>query len=404
MSLVDEQSLDFGSGSPSSSTSSSNTSPSATKNERCVGCGSSVAIRVHYGASSCHGCKAFFRRSVFESRSYICSAQNRCDVRNESRNRCRSCRLQSCLKGGMNPKQVREERSRQERATFDMESSSANPANDQQLTKFLCSLEKQTESLSDDDVKGDDVMCGWSRDISLKFGLHNPHLVIKRTPLDWSCSRVMKATDIYSQWYRAFVFHADWAMGIPDFRRLSIDDQTKLFKENFMSFGWIAYAYKCYKLNYQEVGIPVGNGAYIPYADAEQNEMETQWIASYGVVCKKLVDLVVKPMIELEVDDEEYCLLKAILLFEKGSVLSDNGAATCARIRDHLLGELGAHLERRFVQLSPSQRTVRAFKSTLLLPNLVYVGQVESSVINHLDANDLQQLSGIPMELFSENR
>ncbi|VDL69993.1 unnamed protein product [Nippostrongylus brasiliensis] len=277
----------------------------------------------------------------------------------------------------MNPKQVREERSRQERATFDMESSGANPANDQQLTKFLCSLEKQTESLSDDDVKGDDVMCGWSRDISLKFGLHNPHLVIKRTPLDWSCSRVMKATDIYSQWYRAFVFHADWAMGIPDFRRLSIDDQTKLFKENFMSFGWIAYAYKCYKLNYQEVGIPVGNGAYIPYADAEQNEMETQWIASYGVVCKKLVDLVVKPMIELEVDDEEYCLLKAILLFEK---------------------------ERRFAQLSPAQRTVRAFKSTLLLPNLVYVGQVESSVINHLDANDLQQLSGIPMELFSENR
>lgn len=36
----------------------------------------------------------------------------------------------------------------------------------------------------------------------------------------------MEAKDIYSQWYRAFVFHADWAMGIPDFRELSLEDQV----------------------------------------------------------------------------------------------------------------------------------------------------------------------------------
>lgn len=50
--------------------------------------------------------------------------------------------------------------------------------------------------------------------------------------------------------------------------------QTKLFKQNFMSFGWIAYAFKCYQHNQQTVGIPLGNGAYIPYGDEEQRELE----------------------------------------------------------------------------------------------------------------------------------
>ncbi|KIH58728.1 hypothetical protein ANCDUO_11062 [Ancylostoma duodenale] len=48
---------------------------------------------------------------------------------------------------------------------------------------FLCALEKQTEMLTDDDVKGNDVMGEWSRDISITFGLQNPHLVIKRSPV-----------------------------------------------------------------------------------------------------------------------------------------------------------------------------------------------------------------------------
>ncbi|KHJ75567.1 hypothetical protein OESDEN_08841 [Oesophagostomum dentatum] len=140
--------------------------------------------------------------------------------------------------------------------------------------------------------------------------------------MDWSCSRVMEANDVYKQWYRAFVFHADWAMGIPDFRVLSLEDQTALFKQNFMTFGWIAYAFKCYQLNQQALGIPLGNGAYIPYNDEEQKRMDARWVVSYGVVCKKLMDLVVKPMIELDMDEEEYCILKALGLFQQGKKTS----------------------------------------------------------------------------------
>ena len=36
----------------------------------------------------------------------------------------------------------------------------------------------------------------------------------------------MNSADLYSQWYRAFVLHADWAMGVPDFRVLPLNDQV----------------------------------------------------------------------------------------------------------------------------------------------------------------------------------
>ncbi|KAK6749252.1 hypothetical protein RB195_001700 [Necator americanus] len=402
-----EDSLDMAAVSPSTS----NGSPtSAMKRDRCVGCGSESSIRVHYGASSCHGCKAFFRRSVFEGRNYICSADNNCDITNESRNRCRACRLRNCLEGGMNPKHVREERNKQDRIerTLDVQCSDSESGKRQSeehpLTMFLCALEKQTEMLTDDDVKGNDVMGEWSRDISITFGLQNPQLVIKRSPMDWSCTRIMEANDLYKQWYRAFVLHADWAMGIPDFRVLSLSDQTKLFKQNFMTFGWIVYAFKCYQHNQHAVGIPLGNGAYIPYSDEEQKRMEQRWVASYGVVCKKLMDLIVKPMIELDMAEEEYCLLKALSLFQQDCLLSENGALICSRVRDRLLEGLSTHIERRFANLSPIQRSIRALKSTLLLPTLSYIGQVESSVIQHLSPTDLQQLSGVPMELVGSVR
>ncbi|VDM84825.1 unnamed protein product, partial [Strongylus vulgaris] len=93
----------------------------------------------------------------------------------ESRNRCRACRLRNCLEGGMNPKHVREERNKQERIERPSEvqcsdsETGRRPYEENSLTSFLCALEKQTEMLTDDDVKGNDVMGEWSRDISITF-------------------------------------------------------------------------------------------------------------------------------------------------------------------------------------------------------------------------------------------
>ena len=55
----------------------------------------------HYGASSCDGCKGFFRRSVRKSHVYTCRFQRSCVVDKDKRNQCRYCRLRKCFRAGM---------------------------------------------------------------------------------------------------------------------------------------------------------------------------------------------------------------------------------------------------------------------------------------------------------------
>ena len=55
----------------------------------------------HYGASSCDGCKGFFRRSVRKNHVYTCRFQRNCTIDKDKRNQCRYCRLKKCFRAGM---------------------------------------------------------------------------------------------------------------------------------------------------------------------------------------------------------------------------------------------------------------------------------------------------------------
>ncbi|XP_038557132.1 hepatic nuclear factor 4, beta isoform X4 [Micropterus salmoides] len=64
----------------------------------------------HYGASSCDGCKGFFRRSIRNNHAYSCRFNKECIVDKDKRNQCRYCRLRKCLKAGMRKEAVQNER------------------------------------------------------------------------------------------------------------------------------------------------------------------------------------------------------------------------------------------------------------------------------------------------------
>ncbi|KAK0398075.1 hypothetical protein QR680_002417 [Steinernema hermaphroditum] len=324
-------------------------------NQACVGCGSTTSIRVHYGAASCHGCKAFFRRSVFDGRNYRCHAKGNCDINNDA---------------------------------------------DLAFAAYILTIDRNCELINDHNVSSEDtnIIEKWGRDVSLKCGLQNPQLVTKRTPLNWRCERIMQDDDLYAAWYRNFVLLADWCMSIPCFKMLSQEDQTVLFRKNFMMFGWLHFAFKI-KNNGDWIGLPIGNGSYIPYSDEGLEQMEVKWARTYGVICKKLVDMVAKPLKELDMDESEYCLTKTLALFQHDSSLSANGALVSKTMRDRIITVLTRYMETRFPHMNAFERSSRLANITLLFPSLMHIGQIETDVMSTMGVLDSLNLSGIPMEL-----
>ncbi|CAF4312932.1 unnamed protein product, partial [Adineta steineri] len=58
---------------------------------------------IHFGATTCEGCKGFFRRTIKERipQRYKCPEKNNCEINYLTRSACRACRFQKCLTVGM---------------------------------------------------------------------------------------------------------------------------------------------------------------------------------------------------------------------------------------------------------------------------------------------------------------
>ena len=80
-------------------------------NSLCLICGDKSTGK-HYGASSCDGCKGFFRRSIRKANNYVCRWDRKCVIDKDKRNQCRYCRLNKCYQYGMKKEAVQNERDR----------------------------------------------------------------------------------------------------------------------------------------------------------------------------------------------------------------------------------------------------------------------------------------------------
>ncbi|CAB03504.1 Nuclear Hormone Receptor family [Caenorhabditis elegans] len=79
--------------------------PSETPQKRCLVCGG-TPNGSRYGALACLGCIVFFRRAISNANVKNCDNNSNCKIGFETKNCCRSCRLQKCLQVGMNPKAI----------------------------------------------------------------------------------------------------------------------------------------------------------------------------------------------------------------------------------------------------------------------------------------------------------
>ena len=69
----------------------------------CLVC-SDWAKGLHYGITSCEGCKSFFKRSITGKHVYECKKEKSCQLTPLNRTKCQYCRLKKCLDQGMNRK------------------------------------------------------------------------------------------------------------------------------------------------------------------------------------------------------------------------------------------------------------------------------------------------------------
>lgn len=218
----------------------------------------------HYGAISCDGCKGFFRRSIRKNQTYVCRFGKDCTIGKDNRNQCRYCRLWKCFRVGMKKEAVQNERDKITR----------KPA------------EENEKLLSPQILVTAEVLSRPSA-----------------SPSDGSGGREAASSDIVESMKQQLLVLVEWAKYIPVFCELPLDDQVSLLRAHASEHLVLGVARR--SMAYKDT-LLLGTDLVISH---NQPEMEIRRIAI------KVIDEIVKPMMELDVDDTEYACLKALVFF-----------------------------------------------------------------------------------------
>ncbi|XP_062358488.1 hepatocyte nuclear factor 4-gamma isoform X2 [Cinclus cinclus] len=236
----------------------------------CAICGDRATGK-HYGASSCDGCKGFFRRSIRKNHVYSCRFNRQCIVDKDKRNQCRYCRLKKCFRAGMKKEAVQNERDRisTRRNTFD-------GCNSPSISTL-----SQAETLS--------------RQISVSSPGASTDINVKK---------IAGVSDVCESMKQQLLVLVEWAKYIPGFCELPLDDQVALLRAHAGEHLLLGAAKR--SMAYKDI-LLLGNN-YIIHRNS--TEMEICRVAN------RILDELVRPFQEIQIDDNEYACLKAIVFFD----------------------------------------------------------------------------------------
>ncbi|CAK7289330.1 Hepatocyte nuclear factor 4-gamma [Vulpes lagopus] len=236
----------------------------------CAICGDRATGK-HYGASSCDGCKGFFRRSIRKSHVYSCRFSRQCVVDKDKRNQCRYCRLRKCFRAGMKKEAVQNERDRisTRRSTFD---GSNIPS-----INTLAQAEIRSRQISVSSP-------GASTDINVK--------------------KIASIGDVCESMKQQLLVLVEWAKYIPAFSELPLDDQVALLRAHAGEHLLLGATKR--SMMYKDI-LLLGNN-YVIHRNSSEVEISR--------VANRVLDELVRPFQEIQIDDNEYACLKAIVFFD----------------------------------------------------------------------------------------
>ncbi|XP_076448770.1 uncharacterized protein LOC143285405 isoform X3 [Babylonia areolata] len=259
--------------SPSSANSPPGSAAGGVLSQFCSICGDRATGK-HYGASSCDGCKGFFRRSVRKNHTYTCRFNRNCVVDKDKRNQCRYCRLRKCFRAGMKKEAVQNERDR-------------------------ISVRKTT-TFEQDAVQN----AGLSVTTLL-----NAEVLARRSapPLDMQnigAKRIASPDDVCESMKDQLLILVEWAKYIPCFCELSLDDQVALLRGHAGENLLLGVAKR--SLSLDDI-LLLGNDAIITRTAPDEN---------IGRIASRILDELVQPFRDINIDETEFACMKAIVFFD----------------------------------------------------------------------------------------
>ncbi|MBN3306296.1 HNF4B factor, partial [Amia calva] len=232
----------------------------------------------HYGAASCDGCKGFFRRSVRKNHVYTCRFNRQCVVDKDKRNQCRYCRLRKCFRAGMKKEAVQNER----------DWISSRRAGGGEAGSLSVSVLVQAEALAHQYV------------YILQFSPLNPHPATESGP-----KKIASVVDVCESMKQQLLLLVEWAKHIPAFCTLPLDDrQVALLRAHSGEHLILGVARR--SLPYDDI-LLLGNDFIIPVSGPEPEVSR---------VAARILEELVRPLRELEINNSEFACLKTIIFFD----------------------------------------------------------------------------------------
>ncbi|XP_054719124.1 hepatocyte nuclear factor 4-alpha-like [Uloborus diversus] len=227
----------------------------AAAQQLCAICGDRATGK-HYGASSCDGCKGFFRRSVRKNHVYSCRFQRACVMDKDKRNHSPDERDRiSCR-----------------RPSYDENSGSGTGI----TLAALLNAEMYSRQVTPVNVDDCDI----------------------------SSKRVANISDVCESMKQQLLVLVDWAKYIPAFCELPLDDQVALLRAHAGEHLLLGLARRSVHLRDTLI---LGNDFIIP---RQSPEVEISRIGC------RIMDELTTTLRDTKVDDTEFACLKAIVFFD----------------------------------------------------------------------------------------
>ncbi|XP_022688542.1 ecdysone receptor-like [Varroa jacobsoni] len=292
---------------------------SRQQEELCLVC-ADRASGYHYNALTCEGCKGFFRRSITRKARYQCKYGGQCEMDMYMRRKCQHCRFRKCISVGMRPDCVVPESQnvmkRQNKKKPDPETLKPNASTPEAVEVHdekpnLAALNRAIREVC---PLTSDQECLINRLVyyQLEFESPSPEDVTRVTGFPLGCSekdsqkRFEHITEITILTVQLIV---EFSKRVPGFDTLQREDQITLLKACSSEVMMLRGARK----------YDVATDSIV-FANNQPYTLDNYRSASVGENADALFQFC-RNMCNLRVDNAEYALLTAIVIFSERPAL-----------------------------------------------------------------------------------